>query len=249
LERDVEKALLTLTRQNEVDKEDLTLIGRSEGAVIAPRVAIKNPNVKNIVLMGAGARNLRGALHYQLIERNVLLFQEIDSDKDGAISIEEMEKHALEIANAYTVESDGKRSWKPGIDGNSDGAANIADELEPIWTRLFNYYTTAEFPASTWYQSHFAIEPTLDIIGNVPANILILHGEEDRQGPLSEIFLLEKKLKEVKHPDHTLITYPGLGHSFHPVDGWLQPLGPTDEKVLSNLAAWLKDPKRKKNSR
>jgi alpha-beta hydrolase superfamily lysophospholipase len=245
LERDVEKALRTLMEQDEVDKEDLTLIGSSEGAIIVPRVAVNNPNVKNIVLMGGGAHNLRDALQYQLIDRNVLMFRETDSDKDGTIKIEELEKLPPEVATAYTIGSEGEKSWKPGIDLNGDGAASIGDELEPILIRLFKYYTTAEFPTSKWYQSHFAIEATLDVIGNVPANILILHGEEDKQGPLSEILLLERKLKEAEHPDNTLITYPGLGHSFHPVNGWLQPLGPTDEKVLSDLAAWLKDPKRK----
>ena len=223
----------------------MTLIGRSEGAIIVPRVAIKNANVKNIVLMGGGAHNLRDAIHYQLLERNILMFQDIDRDADGRITIDELEE-LPPLSKAYSVEKEGKRFWKPGIDLNADGAANINDELKPIWTRLVKYYTTAEFPTSKWYQSHFAIELTLDIIENVPANILILHGEEDKQCPLSDIVLLEKKLKEVTHPDHTLITYPGLGHSFHPVDGWLQPLGPTDEKVLSDLAGWLEDPERKK---
>jgi predicted esterase len=93
--------------QDEVDKEDLTLIGSSEGAIIVPRVAVNNPNVKNIVLMGGGAHNLRDALQYQLIDRNVLMFRETDSDKDGTIKIEELEKLPPEVATAYTIGSEG----------------------------------------------------------------------------------------------------------------------------------------------
>jgi len=43
------------------------------------------------------------------------------------------------------------------------------------------------------------------------------------------------------YPDHTLITYPGLGHTFHPAQGLLQPLGPIEDYVLAHLHDWLKD--------
>ena len=46
------------------------------------------------------------------------------------------------------------------------------------------------------------------------------------------------------HPDHTLITYPGLGHTYSPVDRWLQLFGPPEDYVLSDLVIWLKDPGR-----
>jgi len=50
---------------------------------------------------------------------------------------------------------------------------------------------------------------------------------------------------EVNHPDHTLIVYPGLGHSFHPSKNWIQPLGPMEEVVLEDLYAWLTSPDRR----
>ena len=73
----------------------------------------------------------------------------------------------------------------------------------------------------------------------------ILHGEEDVQAPIQEVFLLEQRLSQVSHQDHTLYSYPGLGHSFYPVDGWKQPLGPIQEYVLSDIFTWLNDPARK----
>ena len=64
----------------------------------------------------------------------------------------------------------------------------------------------------------YALEPNLDIIGNVSSNtsILILQGENESQTPVEQAFLLQEKLIDVRHPDHTLITYPNLGHSFFP---------------------------------
>ena len=69
-----------------------------------------------------------------------------------------------------------------------------------------------------WIRAEYALEPNLDIIGNVSSNtsILILQGENESQTPVEQAFLLQEKLTDVRHPDHTLITYPNLGHSFFP---------------------------------
>jgi dienelactone hydrolase len=90
-------------------------------------------------------------------------------------------------------------------------------------------------------KSHYALEPTLDIIGNVPSstNILILNGENDTQTPVQQSFLLQQRLTEVKHPDHTLITYPNLGHAFYPSSQWRTDIGPTQPYVLADLYSWL----------
>ena len=47
-------------------------------------------------------------------------------------------------------------------------------------------------------------------------HILLLNGKNDSQTPVQQAFLLQQRLTEVNHPDHTLITYPNLGHVFYP---------------------------------
>ena len=52
--QDANKALAVLIHQPEVDFKRVTVLGHSEGTMIAPRVAMDNPDkVDNIVLMGA----------------------------------------------------------------------------------------------------------------------------------------------------------------------------------------------------
>lgn len=63
--------------------------------------------------------------------------------------------------------------------------------------------------------------------------------------PIEDALLLEQRLTERGHQDHTLITYPGLGHYFYPEDYYGIAMGPIQEYVLSDLTAWLKDPARK----
>jgi uncharacterized protein len=60
-------------------------------------------------------------------------------------------------------------------------------------------------------------------------------------------FMLQQRLTDVNHPDHTLITYPGLGHDLSPAIGestgsamyGLQKVGPIEDYVLADLYAWL----------
>jgi len=89
-------------------------------------------------------------------------------------------------------------------------------------------------------KSHYALQqPISNIIGNISSNtsILILEGENDSTAPIQQAFLLQQELTDVNHPDHTLITYPNLGHWFYPSSD--EPIGPIQQYVLADLYAWL----------
>jgi uncharacterized protein len=81
----------------------------------------------------------------------------------------------------------------------------------------------------------------LIIIGNVSSStgILILHGQNDSGSRVQQAFLLQQRLTDVKHPDHTLITYPNLGHHFYPSSQWTTESGPIPEYVLADFYSWL----------
>jgi hypothetical protein len=50
---------------------------------------------------------------------------------------------------------------------------------------------------------------------------------------------LQQKLTELSHPDHTLITYPNLGHLFYPSSEWKTGVGPIQQYVLADIYSWL----------
>jgi hypothetical protein len=54
-----------------------------------------------------------------------------------------------------------------------------------------------------------------------------------------ECLLLQQRLTEVNHPDHLIIVYPGLGHTFVPSNQWITSHGQMEEYVLADLYAWL----------
>jgi uncharacterized protein len=72
-------------------------------------------------------------------------------------------------------------------------------------------------------------------------SILVMNGENDSQSNVQQVFLLEQRLTEVNHPDHTLITYPDLGQLFSPSSQWFTELGPIEQYVLSDLHRSLSD--------
>ena len=68
--------------------------------------------------------------------------------------------------------------------------------------------------------------------------ILILDGENDSQTPVQQAFLLQQRLTDANHSDHTLITYPNLGHLFYSPSQWITGFGPIQ---IHDIIAWISD--------
>jgi uncharacterized protein len=261
LKQDAEKALNVLVQQPEVDPKQITLIGHSEGTTIAPRVTIDNPTkIKNIVLMGVAAQNMSNITHFQIVDEPLLFVkQTLDRNHDGVLSLPEVaskingssasDAKTKEAVNSL-IEKDNKTGqyvWHPGLDADKDGIVTIDKELKPLLVNTFESLApfrtgkcTSLEPCRTWIKSVFALQPNLSVIGNLSsANILILNGENDSQTPVQQAFLLQQRLTELNHPDHTLITYSNLGHAFYPSSQWSTGIGPFEEYVLADIYAWL----------
>lgn len=103
---DAAKALNVLIAQPEVDgTKEISIIGHSEGAIIAPRVAVDNPTkAKNIVLISAAAQNLRDILYFQYVGLPMLYAQKVlDHNHNGSISIQEASKDPVFGALTTTI--------------------------------------------------------------------------------------------------------------------------------------------------
>src|ERR687890_736383 len=265
LENDAEKALEVLIQQPEVDSNSATLVGHSEGTMYVTRIAINNPDiVDNIVLMGPLVLGYYEEAYYQAVTLPILYAQQIlDHNHNGFISIQEALEdrvfHSIPInltqaltQNITTINGTAEQ-LNPQFNINNDTFISISDELKPrLIEQLRSALVVTEGekcglePCPIWLQSQYSAIPNLDIISKVPFNtsILIMNGKNDSQTPIQHAILLQQKLTEVRHPDHTLITYPELGHLFYPSSQWLTATGPIEPKVLEDLFGWLSDPVR-----
>jgi uncharacterized protein len=248
LKNDAEIALGVLTQQPEVDPSKITLIGHSEGTIIVPRIVIDQVNnanattIKNIVLMASVAENVVDLLHFQQVD-NYLAYanQVLDRNHSRSFSIQEA------IINDPVF----GEPLAALFGNNATGNLDIDKQLKPFLEKQYENITSGDISAKCsfegacpiWLNSHANLEPNLSIVGNISnsTNILILHGENDSQAPIQQSFILQQKLIEVNHPDHTLITYPNLGHLFNPSSQWFTEFGPMEHNVLSDLHRWLSD--------
>jgi uncharacterized protein len=267
LEQDANKALAVLMKQPEVDPNRITVLGHSEGTVISPRVAIDNPGkIKNIVLLGAAAQNISDILDYQMVRLPMIYAKQVlDKNNSGLISVQDASKDLTfqglingNLSFILTKLENGTLIPKQEHTPNKDTYINIETELKPVlielrklfpWPPPSPLYSPLQSSSRCmslegcpiWLNSFIAFESNLNTITKVPSNtsILILNGENDTQTPVEQAMLLQQKLTGINHPDHTLITYPNLGHEFYPSSQWQSQHGPIQQYVLADLYSWL----------
>ena len=246
LKNDAEIALGVLTQQPEVDPTKITLIGHSEGTIIAPRIVIDQENktnattIKNVVLMGSAATTMADLAHYQKVGIVLeYMHQVLDKYGTGSISVEEAIQDPL--VGRFVVANFVNDTTTEFIDIDRQVKPLLEKELEEFTKADVNTGCDNPEGCPIWFNSAVNLEPNLSVIGNLSksTSILMLNGENDPLTPVQQSFLLEQRLTEVDHPDHILITYPSLGHTFAISPQWSTGLGPIEQYVLSDLHSWL----------
>jgi len=84
----MQKAIVVLINQPEVDANKVTVLGHSEGKAISLIVAIDNVGkVKNIIIMGALAQNTNEILYFQTVTLPISYAQKVlDKNHNGLLS-------------------------------------------------------------------------------------------------------------------------------------------------------------------
>jgi pimeloyl-ACP methyl ester carboxylesterase len=271
LKQDAEKALSVLLQQPKVNtSKKATLIGHSEGTNIPPRVAVDNPDkVTNIVLMAPVAEKWIDIIYFQEVAYPVLYAERVlDKGHTGQLSVEEASRDPIfqrlvggnltQLLLTKTNVTDNRNGTLPGQNNTTDDdLISIEDELKPALVRVYENDTSPTasqlsakciniFGCPSYGKSFSALESVVGMIGNVSSStgILILEGKNDSQTPLEQALLLQQRLTEVNHPDHLIITYPDLGHTFVPSNQWVTSDGQIEEYVLKDMFEWLTSPAR-----
>jgi pimeloyl-ACP methyl ester carboxylesterase len=267
LKQDAQKALKVLTQQPEVDAKRITLIGHSEGGEIVTRIATTvNPIIKvdNIVLMAPRIEKPIDQVYYGFVIFPIEYAKQVlDKNHNGSFSLQQALQdqifHSL-IGSGNTTTtttslnlhnasiSNGTKLLKSFYNSSKDVYININTELKPFLEKRFEKAfegtkcdILSGVPCPIYLKSLINLQPTLNTIDNVSnfTSILILHGQNDSGSRVQLAFLLQQRLAELNHPDHTLITYSNLGHLFYPSTRWTTESGPMPEYVLADLYSWL----------
>lgn len=263
---DANKTLHTLVDQPEVDKDNVSVLGVSQGSWIATRVAAANPFVKNVLLLSSGAEKWGDTLHRDMVNTTLQYAREVlDTNHDGFVSLSEVV--ATENTPYWT---DGLIPSMMLVENNTGGSYQFMEGLQTIEVdgeeEAIEIDTTLRSFLEQRFQSifvdtedrscpffglcppslrTFAELDNLSIIGNISSSsILLMQGGQDSP---DQPLMLEQKLLDVNHPDHTIIVYPGHGHflTYIGEDSWIDMPGPIPQYVLEDIYNWLTDPDRK----
>jgi pimeloyl-ACP methyl ester carboxylesterase len=268
---DANKTLHTLVNQPEVDKDNISVLGASQGTWIATRVAAANPFVKNVLLLSSGAEKWGDLLHIEMVNKTLQYAREVlDINHDGFVSLSEVV--ATEntpywtdglIPSMMLVENNTAAGSYRFIEGlqtieEVDGGEEQEEAIE-IDTTLRNFleqrfqsiFVDTEDRSCPFFGvcppslRTFAELDNLSVIGNISSSsILLMQGGQDSP---DQPLMLEQKLLDVNHPDHTIIVYPGHGHFLTNIgeDSWIDMPGPLPDYILQDIYSWLIDPDRK----
>ena len=273
MKQNAEKALSVLLQQPEVNAtKKATLIGHSEGTNFPPRVAVDNPDkVRNIVLMSPVAGKWTDMIYFQEVAKPLLYAENIlDKGHLGQISVKEASKDPIfqtlvggnltQLLLSPTNVTDNNRAGTlPEQNNTNDDLISIEGVLKPALVRNYENDTSPNasqlsakclnvYGCPSIGKSFSALPSVLGMIGNVSSNtsILILIGQNDSQTPLQPALLLQQRLTEVNHPDHQIIVYPNLGHTYVPTNQWITSYGQIPEYVFRDMFEWLSSPSRQK---
>jgi pimeloyl-ACP methyl ester carboxylesterase len=229
---DARSALQTLHGHPRVLASPLVVLGHSEGAAIASRLAEQSPAIDLLVLVGSTARSAGALLEYQLVDRNLqFLRQAADANGDGALTLDEL--NALDgksgLGSVYVFNSaailfqqvpteDGTlavQRFNPSTDANNDGRLDIDGEIEPrMRSEVDRFLTLARRGAlGRYWQSSLEAEPLVATIQRHETPILFVHGELDVQTPIDEPLALIARLESLGNSSYDLLVFPGVGHS------------------------------------
>jgi uncharacterized protein len=180
-------------QQPEVDPDRVSILGHSEGTIIAPRVAIENATkVKNIVLMGTVAQNGLALEYNQLVGLPIeYANQVLNKNHTGLIPKPLLIANDTEAISSTLTKGFGTNHF-----------ISIDKQLKPVLIKAYENITSPKslkcnrIECPIWFRSHSKLIPTLSVIGNVSnsTGILMLNGENDSQTPVQQAFLLQQRL-------------------------------------------------------
>jgi uncharacterized protein len=195
---DAEAAVAFLKTRREIDQGRIGLIGHSEGGVIAPSVAVRNPAVAFIVLMAAPAMRIdrMTVLQEALIAKALGVPADLIAKRKtfneklfSSVSSVKTDDEALSIAKALTTQA---------VTENVLPADAAGDMLKRVMSPEF--------------RQALSYDPMLRL-RQLKKPVLVLNGSLDFQIPSNEnLGLMREALKDNKRA--TIQALPNLNHMF-----------------------------------
>jgi len=192
---DAEAGVAYLKTRSEADPHRIGLIGHSEGGIIAPMLAARNPNIAFIVMM-AGP----GVPGDEIIENQTLLMAEANGAR---LKVAEKQVAQQREIDAIIKSADDEAV----IEKNLRQRAAEGD-LDPAIEGRIKVMNTPWFRYSLKYDPAAALR-------KLRCPVLAINGEKDLQvSPRQNLPVIRRALEESGNKDFEVEELPGLNHLF-----------------------------------
>ncbi len=191
---DTQATVAYLRTLKTIDLKRIGLVGHSEGGLIVPMVAVKDPGIAFIVLMaGLG---LKG--------EDILLMQQRLIGQAMGVSPEALDQKAETARKIYEAARAGKDT--------EDAKARVTAVLLASGMPADQAAVRAEMPATPWFRFFLDFDP-VPVLRQVKCPVLAIDGSLDLQVPPKED-LAAIKMALTGTRDVTVTELPGLNHLF-----------------------------------
>lgn len=205
---DALSAVEFLKSRDQINKNQIGIIGHSEGGLIAPIAAVQSEDVAFIIMMAGPG--LRG--------KEILVLQTELILRANGEPEDQIKKGSLLNERLYDI-----------LLSENDSAATSA-QLREVFEKAYNEMTDAEkteigdkdifmerqfgMMQSPWFKYFLAYDP-YETLTKVGCPVLALNGAKDLQVPPKEnLAMIEKAFKESGKENYKLVELPGLNHLF-----------------------------------
>jgi pimeloyl-ACP methyl ester carboxylesterase len=223
---DAEAGLKYLKTRSEFDPHKIGLIGHSEGGIVAPMVAVRDPNdVAFIVLMaGPGVRG-----DEILTEQVLLIGEATGKSREQAAKDAAEEREILGLVEGSKNDATLDKALRKKLAGEESPQA-VTMEIKQVTTPWFRYFISYD-PAGA--------------LRNVKCPLLALNGEKDLQvSPEHNLPAIRKALEGAGNTNFEIDELPGLNHLFQTAKtGAPSDYAAIEETIspvaLQKIASWI----------
>jgi dienelactone hydrolase len=236
-----------------VDTKRVALYGWSEGTTVATQLAVTHLEIAGLILQGLVAGTMAETFAYQDLTLGVGFLRDVvDTDKDGMVTLDEIgaafRAHhgtvlgfvALMTLDLTATTTGGTPKLNAQVDTNGDGRLDIAGEIVPYWQNVFATFDKDTGPYAAAYAPSKALPVIVDSLPKYKGPVLILQGAHDANVDPDSAKRVDNALAAAGAIDHTLLTYPGLGHSLGVAASTdTDDFQPIAAQPLTDTKAWL----------
>lgn len=233
--KDAKAAVKYLNTRAEIDHSNIGLIGHSEGGLVAPMVAA-NTDVAFIVLMAAP-----GVPGSQILIQQTELISKVSGLSDDAVHKEvAFVRNMFEIFHQYGDDDSFAGRLKDYLEEaiSTEDMAQRGMTKEEFVQMIINQFS------NPWYRYFVKYDPT-KALENIKCSVLALNGSLDVQVASSNLYEIEKAVKDGGNNNITIKEYPNKNHMFQTCEtgamSEYQTIEQTiDTSVLMDISNWIK---------